>query len=76
MEFFYFLGGATPAAYGGSQAKGQIGAVAAGLCHSTAMPDPSRVCDLHQSSWQRQILNPLREARDLTRILMDASQVH
>ena len=31
MEFFYFLGGATPAAYGGSQAKGQIGAVAAGL---------------------------------------------
>ena len=25
------------------------------------MPDPSRVFDLHHSSWQRQILNPLRE---------------
>ena len=25
---------------------------------STAMPDLSQVCDLHHSSWQRQILNP------------------
>ena len=25
----------------------------------TAMPDPSCVCNLHQSSWQHQILNPL-----------------
>ena len=28
---------------------------------------------LHYSSWQRQILNPLREARDRTRVLMDTS---
>ena len=38
-EFFFFFGlfatsWATPAAYGGSQARGRIGAVAAGLCHS------------------------------------------
>ena len=56
--FIYFclfaFSRATPMAYGGSQAKGLIGAVAAGLCHSnvgsnlclqptpqlTAMPDP------------------------------------
>ena len=31
---------------------------------ATAMPDPNRICDLHCSSWQRQILNPLSEARD------------
>ena len=39
------------------------------------MRDPSRACDLHHSSWQHQILNPLSEARDGTRILMDASWV-
>ena len=39
------------------------------LAYATAMPDPSHVCDLHQSSWQRQILNPLSEARDQTCIL-------
>ena len=31
---------------------------------TTAMPDPSRICNLHQSSWQRRILNSLSEARD------------
>ena len=36
---------AVPAAYGGSQARGQIGAVATGLATATAMPDPSCVCD-------------------------------
>ena len=41
---------------------------------ATATQDPSCVCDLHQSSWQPRILNPLREARDWTRILMDTSQ--
>ena len=38
---------------------------------ATAMWDPSRVCDLHHSSQQCQILNPLSAARDGTRILMD-----
>ena len=27
---------------------------------ATAMPDPSGICDLHHSSWQRWVLNPLR----------------
>uniref|UniRef100_A0A8D0QRP6 Origin recognition complex subunit 2 n=1 Tax=Sus scrofa TaxID=9823 RepID=A0A8D0QRP6_PIG len=42
---------------------------------ATGMPDPSGVCDLHHSSQQRQILNPLSEARDQTCILMDTGQV-
>ena len=38
-------------AYRGSQARGQIGAAAAGLCHSTAMPDPlSNICRVYFSN--------------------------
>ena len=36
---------------------------------ATAMRDPSRICDLHCSLWQHQILNPLSKARDRTHIL-------
>ena len=43
---------------------------------ATAKPDPSHICDLHYSSWQRQILNLLSKARDGTCILMDTSQIH
>ena len=34
--------------------------------HSTATEtqDPNRIFDLHHSSWQNGILNPLNEARD------------
>ena len=35
----------------------------------------SHVCDLHHSSWQHWIFNPLSEARDQTRTLMDTSWV-
>ena len=41
----------------------------------TATPDPSHVCDLHRSSWQRQILDPLGEARDQTHDLMVPSWI-
>ena len=37
---------------------------------ATATPDPSHICDLHYSSGQHQILNPLIEARDQTCNLM------
>ena len=40
---------------------------------ATATRDPSYICDLHHSSWQRWILNPLSKARDRTHILMDTS---
>ena len=59
--FFFFFFRAAPAAYGASQARGQTGATAAGI---------------HHSSWQSQILNPLNKARDGTCVLMDASQIH
>ena len=38
---------------------------------ATTMPDPSHICDLRCSLWQCQILNPLSEVRDQTRILID-----
>ena len=43
---------------------------------ATAMRDPCRVCELHHSLQQHQILNPLSKARGQTCILMDASQVY
>ena len=43
---------------------------------ATATPDPSRVCYLHHSSRQRQILNPLSEARYQTHNLMVPSWIH
>ena len=42
---------------------------------ATATQDPSHICDLHHSSWQHQIPDPLSEARDQTCILMDTSQI-
>ena len=60
---------ATPTEYGGSQARGQTGATA------TATSDPSCVRDLHHSSWQLPILNPLSEAWDRICNLMVPSQI-
>ena len=47
------------------------------LAYTTAiaMWDPSHICNLHHSSWQCQILNPLKGARDQTCILMVTSQI-
>ena len=46
-----------------------------GYATATATPDSSRDCNLHHSSWQLQILNPLSEIRDQTCVLMDTSQI-
>ena len=54
----------------GSQARDPVRLVAT---TATAVQDLSPICDLHHSSRQRQILNPLSEARDRTCVLMDAS---
>ena len=40
-----------------------------------AVRDLSQLCDLHHSSWQLQILDPLSEARERTRNLMVPSRV-
>ena len=73
LLFFFFSLGAAPEAYGSSQARGWIGAAAAGLYHSHS----------NVRSWLRlrpipqlghhQILNPLSEAKDKIRIFMDPS---
>ena len=42
----------------------------------TATADLSRIYNLHHSSRQFWILNPVNEARDGTRVLMDISRVH
>ena len=68
VGFFFFLFflafRVTPSTYGGSQARGRNGAVAAAYARATAMLDLSRIFDLHPSLWQCWILNPLSEARD------------
>ena len=73
--FIFCLFRATPMAYGCSQARSQVGAVAASLCqnHSNARSKP---CLLHHSSWKCWILNPLNEARDQTFNLMASSWIH
>ena len=38
--------------------------------------EPSHVCNLHHSSQQHWIPDPLIEARGGTHILMDSSQIH
>ena len=59
---------ATPGAYEGSQARGPIGAAAAGLHYSH-----SHARSKMHSSRQHWILNPRSEARDQTRVLTDTS---
>ena len=71
---FFWLFRAVPEAYGGSQARGPMGAIAASLHHSHSHARSELLCKLH-SSWQRQILSPLSRARDRTLVLMESSQV-
>ena len=42
---------------------------------ATAMPDSSFICNLHHSSWQCQIFNPLSRFRDRTWVLMGSLQL-
>jgi len=64
---------ATLVVYGGSQARGQIGARAAVPTYATVTEtwDLSQICDLHHGLWQHQVLDPLSEARDQTCILTE-----
>ena len=78
----FFWGGvaeAAPVAHGSSQARGlgvkwELQMVA--YTTASAIQDLSRVCDLHHSSQQHWILNPLMEARDQPLILMDNCWAH
>ena len=72
--FLFFFLRAAPVAHGDAQARSELQPPV--YTTATATPDPSCVCDLHHSSWQRQIPDPLSEARDQTCVLMDTSGVH
>ena len=68
---FFFLFMATPVAYESSQARSWIRAAAEAYATAITTPDPSLICNLHCSLQYSWILNPLREARDWTHILME-----
>ena len=74
--FFFFFFRAIPATYRGSSLGVESELQLPAYTTATAMQDPSRVCDLHHSSQQRQILNPLGEARDWTCNLVVPSRIH
>ena len=77
FSFFFLLFRATPpVAHGRSQAGVELELQLPAYTTDTAMPDPSCICNLHRSSWQCQVLNPLNKVRYQTRILMDTSQIH
>ena len=71
--FVFWSFRAMPAAYGGSQARGQIRAIPAGLhhSHSNVRSEPT----LRLTPQLTRILNPLSKARDGTHVLMDTSWI-
>ena len=77
--FFFFvfcLFRAAPAVYGNSQARGRIGAIAAGLHHSHSNLGYEQCLWPTPQLMQCWILNPVSKARDWTCVLMDPSQIH
>ena len=68
--FFFFFLGPHPW-YMEVPGRGWIRAAAAATATATVTLDLSHVFDLHCSSWQHQIINPLSGPRDQTCILMD-----
>ena len=74
-KFFFFLFRTASSTYGTSQARGSPRSCSCQPTPTTATvtQDLSHICDLHCSSQQRRILNPLSRGRDWTCILMDSS---
>ena len=66
---------ASPTAYGGSQARGQVGATAASLHQRCSNAGSEPHLDLHHKLQQHWIPDPLSEATDWTQILMDTSLI-
>ena len=62
----FWLFRAAPATCGSSQAGGEseLQLLAYTTATATATQNPSHICNIHHSSWQYWILNPLSEARD------------
>ena len=73
--FFFFCFSVAPAAYPSPMLGVKSGLQLLACATATATPDLSHICDLHHSSQQHWIINPLREARDQTCVLMNANQI-
>ena len=73
--FFFWGEGPAPIAYGNSQARGWIRAIAASLHQSHSNGRSKPLLWPTPSSWQCWILNPMGEARDQTPVLVNTSQV-
>ena len=77
LTFFFFLGLLGPPLWHmeiprmGVKSELQLPAYTT----APATPDPSHACNLHHSSLQHRILNPLNEARDRTFVLVVTSQI-
>ena len=75
-KFYFIFFKAAPAAYGNSQARGQIRAAAASLYHNPTNAESELCLQTTSQIMVTPDLNPLGKARDQTHILMDTSQVH
>ena len=73
--FFFVFFRAKPAAYGGYQARVQSELQLPAYTTATATWYPSLICNLHHSSQQCGILNPLSEARNQTHNFMVPSWI-
>ena len=74
-NLIFFLLRAAPAAYEVSGLGIKLEHQRLAYATATAMQDLTHNGDLHHTSWQRWILNPLSRARDQTHILIDANWV-
>ena len=74
--FAFLLFRAVPMAYGSSQARERIRATAASQATATVTWDLNHISDLHHSSQQHHIPNPLSKARDRTHIPMYTCGIH
>ena len=81
ISFFFFfclfaISWADPVAYGGFRLGVESELQPPAYARATAMWAPSLICNLHYSSQQSQILNPLSKARDQAHNLMVPSQIN
>ena len=73
LAFFFFFLGPHPQHMEGLGTESELQLPT--YTTATATWDLGRICDLHCSSRQSQISDPLTRARDRTRILMDTRQI-
>ena len=76
LFLFFLLFRTTHATYGGSRLGVQLELQLLACATAIAMQDLSRVCYLHHSSQQSQILHPLSKASDRTHNTMVPSWIH